>query len=68
MVAQVTEGRLGGVGGNETIIPCKMGALPPAGLCPGYWPKVPPALTHVSSQEGSGSVNTSSQSLRRGQV
>ena len=44
----VTEGRVGAAGGNDTLIPCKFGKLPPAGLCPGYWPKVPPALTHIS--------------------
>ena len=44
----VTEGRVGGAGGNTTLIPCEMGKLPPAGLCPGFWPRVPPALTHVS--------------------
>ena len=44
----VTEGRVGGAGGNTTLIPCQMGKLPPAGLCPGFWPRVPPALTHVS--------------------
>ena len=44
----VTEGLVGGVGGNDTLIPCPPGGWPPAGLCPGYWPHIPRALTHIS--------------------
>ena len=31
----VTEGLVGGVGGNDTLIPCPPDGWPPAGLCPG---------------------------------
>jgi len=43
----VAEGRAGELD-NTTIIACREGVFPPNGLCPGYWPHVPRALTHVS--------------------
>ena len=58
----VTEGLVGGVGGNDTLIPCPPGGWPPAGLCPGYWPHIPRALTHISLGTCSSSLASSSAS------
>ena len=49
------EGRVGGQGDtgfgqNNTFIPCEMGKLPPAGLCPGYWPRVRLAHRHIGME------------------